>query len=152
VRGRLPPRVHVETGQRPDAVGRRSNARLLDRSTDLGRVRVKYQQTLRMVGREELPWSTGTSLSGNVVRPKMKRSLLVTALTVLGVGAIFVAGLIVIVGLMAMGSAAPKVLVILIGLALFAAGVAAALMAVHRARGWRLSVSPPGTLGRRGRD
>lgn len=65
----------------------------------------------------------------------MKRRIQVAALTVLGLGAIFVGGVIVIVGLMAMGSAAPKVLVILIGLALFAAGVAAALVAVHRVRG-----------------
>jgi hypothetical protein len=66
----------------------------------------------------------------------MSRRLQVTALTVLGVGAIFVGGVIVIVGLMAMGSAAPKVLVILIGLALFAAGVATVLVTVHRVRGW----------------
>jgi hypothetical protein len=66
----------------------------------------------------------------------MSRRLQVTALTVLGVGAIFVGGIMVIVGLMAMGSAAPKVLVILIGLAFFAAGLAAVLVAVHRVRGW----------------
>lgn len=66
----------------------------------------------------------------------MSRRLQVTALSVLGVGAIFIGGVMVIVGLMAMGSAAPKVVVILIGLALFAAGVAAIFVAVHRVRGW----------------
>jgi hypothetical protein len=66
----------------------------------------------------------------------MKRRLQVTALTVLGMGAIFVGGVIVIVGLMAMGSATPKVLVMLVGLALFAVGVATVLAAVRRARGW----------------